>query len=46
MRKAYSQDHYLKFFKLYKKGLNMIPYLVDIFIDVIRIKALRMIAKT
>lgn len=46
MRKAYAEDNYQKFFKLYKSATSMTPYLVDIFIDKIRLKALRIIAKT
>lgn len=46
MRKAYSADNYEAFFKLYKKAPNMTPYLVDIFIEKIRLKALKMISKS
>jgi len=46
MRKAYSCDNYEVFFKLYKKAPNMSPYLVDIFVDKIRLKALKIISKS
>jgi len=45
MRKAYSSDNYVKFFSLYKSSNNMTPYLIDIFIDKIRLRALKILIK-
>jgi len=46
MRKAFANDDYIKFFKLYKSSKNMTPYLIDIFIDRIRLRFFRLIAKS
>ena len=43
LRKAYINDDYLSFFKLYRSAPAMMPHITDCFLDMIRLKFLKVI---